>query len=133
MSRDAGYDRHITIFSPEGRLYQIEYAFKAVNSVNITSVGVRGTDCVAVVTQKKVPDKLIDPASVTRLFQITPKVGCLVTGLVGDGKALVVECRQARAGWHCSGLAGGAGWLATQSTQAVRQSGRTVSQLPQYP
>ena len=88
------YDRAITVFSPDGHLFQVEYAMEAVRK-GTTAVGVRGTDCVAVVTQKKVPDKLIDPASVTRLFQITPKVGCLVTGLVGDGKALVVECRQA--------------------------------------
>lgn len=94
MSRDAGFDRMITVFSPEGRLYQIEYAFKAVNSVGITSVAVRGKGCVAMVTQKKIPDKLIDPASVSRLFAITPKVGCLVTGLTGDGRSLVTECRQ---------------------------------------
>lgn len=94
MSQRSGYDYYITIFSPEGRLYQVEYAFKAVKSVGSTSVAVRGKDTVCVVTQKKVPDKLIDPSCVTNLHKVTRSVGVCLTGLVADGRAVLQEARQ---------------------------------------
>mmetsp|Transcript_1899 Transcript_1899/g.2776 ORF Transcript_1899/g.2776 Transcript_1899/m.2776 type:complete len:246 (-) Transcript_1899:118-855(-) len=92
MSRDSNYDHHISIFSPQGRLYQMEYAFKAAQS-GLTGVAVRGKDSVTVVTQKKVPDRLMCPESVTHLFAITPKIGCCVTGVMADCKNFVQRAR----------------------------------------
>eukprot|EP01028_Stygiella_incarcerata_P005496 TRINITY_DN2315_c0_g1_i2.p1 TRINITY_DN2315_c0_g1~~TRINITY_DN2315_c0_g1_i2.p1 ORF type:complete len:136 (+),score=17.26 TRINITY_DN2315_c0_g1_i2:722-1129(+) len=95
MSRGSstGYDTRISIFSPEGRLYQIEYTFKAVKSAGFTSVAVRGVDSVCVVTQKKVPEVLMKEDSVRHLFSVTPQIGCCLTGLQADCRMILSHLR----------------------------------------
>ncbi|XP_031480692.1 proteasome subunit alpha type-6-like isoform X2 [Nymphaea colorata] len=73
------------MFFPEDRLYQVEYALKAVKAPSITSISVRGNDSVCVVTQMK--DKLLDLTSITRLFPNSKYLGLLATGV---GKELVI-------------------------------------------
>jgi len=93
-SRQSAYDHHISIFSPEGRLYQVQYCLKAAQGRGLTTVAIRGADAVAFVTQKKVPDRLIDPESVSNVFTITPKIGTVMTGVPADARAQVQRMRQ---------------------------------------
>ncbi|SCV00541.1 LANO_0F07382g1_1 [Lachancea nothofagi CBS 11611] len=89
----AGYDRHITIFSPEGRLYQVEYAFKATNQTNINSMAIRGTDCCVVINQKKVPDKLLEASTMSYLFQISRHVGMVANGPIPDARNAALRAK----------------------------------------
>ena len=87
-------DKEITVFSKDGKLFQIEYSFNAVKNSSFTSLAVRGDDAVVAITQKKVPDKSIVPSSVTHIFKVTEKIGVLFTGSLPDSRNLLVRMRQ---------------------------------------
>lgn len=92
-AREGNFDRQITIFSPQGHLYQIEYAMKAATGGGNTAVAVRGENSAVLITQKKVPDRLIDPSSISSIYRITDSIGCLMLGILPDIRSQVERLR----------------------------------------
>lgn len=86
------YDRAITVFSPDGRLFQVEYAREAVKR-GTTAVGVRCKNGVVLLVDKRVTSKLVVPASIEKIFAIDTHLGCATSGLVADARALVDRAR----------------------------------------
>jgi proteasome alpha subunit len=87
-----GYDRAITVFSPDGRLYQVEYAREAVKR-GTTAVGIKCTDGVVLIVDKRVATRLLEPSSIEKIFKIDEHIGVASSGLVGDARALVDRAR----------------------------------------
>ena len=89
----SGHDRNLTVFSPEGRLFQIEYAIKATKCEGLTTVGICGKDAAVIVTQKKLQDRLVDPTTVTHFHQINKHTGCCQIGIPADGVDLAYRAK----------------------------------------
>ncbi|MDO8842053.1 MAG: archaeal proteasome endopeptidase complex subunit alpha [Methanocalculus sp.] len=87
-----GYDRAITVFSPDGRLYQVEYAREAVKR-GTTAVGIKCKEGVVLIVDKRVSSKLLEPSSIEKIFQIDAHIGVASSGLVGDARSLVDRAR----------------------------------------
>jgi proteasome alpha subunit len=91
-----GYDRAITVFSPDGRLYQVEYAREAVKR-GTTAMGIKCSDGVVLIVDKRVATRLLESSSIEKIFKVDEHIGVASSGLVGDARALVdrarVECQ----------------------------------------
>jgi len=88
------FEKLMKVFSPDGRIYQMEYAFKAIHMFGQTAIAVRGKDSVVVCTQHKVPDKLIVPTSISNIFNISDTIGTIIVGNMNDARFVVVWLRQ---------------------------------------
>lgn len=86
------YDRAITVFSPDGRLFQVEYAREAVKR-GTTTVGLKFKDGVVLIVDKRIASRLMEPKSIEKIFQIDRHIGCATSGLVADARILVDQAR----------------------------------------
>jgi proteasome alpha subunit len=93
-----GYDRAITMFSPDGRLLQVEYAKKTVRQGS-TAIGIVCADGVLFVTDKRIVDSLVVPESVEKIWQIDSHIGSTASGILSDARVLI-ERAQLRAQQH---------------------------------
>ena len=92
LQQNAGYDRAITVFSPDGRLFQVEYAREAVKR-GTTSLGIKSKEGVVLVVDKRTTSRLVEAKSIEKIFQIDNHIGAATSGLVADARALIERAR----------------------------------------
>lgn len=95
--QQSAYDRAITVFSPDGRLFQVEYAREAVRT-GATSIGIVSKDGVALIAHKRIVSSLIVGESHEKIFALDKHVAAASSGLVADARKLVdmgrLECQK---------------------------------------
>jgi proteasome alpha subunit len=87
-----GYDRAITMFSPDGRLLQVEYAKKTVRLGN-TAIGLVYKDGVLLVTDKRIMDKLVVPEAIEKIFKIDDHIMATAAGIISDARVLIEQAQ----------------------------------------
>jgi proteasome alpha subunit len=93
QSQQQAYDRGITIFSPDGRLYQVEYAREAVKR-GTASIGVRASDGVVLAVDKRIRSPLMERSSVEKLHKADDHIGIASAGHVADARQLIDFARR---------------------------------------
>lgn len=87
------YDSRTTIFSPEGRLYQVEYAMEAIGHAG-TCLGILAKDGVVLAAEKRNTNKLLDEvASSEKIYKLHDDIACSVAGITSDANVLTNELR----------------------------------------
>ncbi len=93
QAQQQAYDRGITIFSPDGRLYQVEYAREAVKR-GTASIGVRTQGGVVLAADKRSRSPLMEPTSVEKIHKADEHVGIASAGHVADARQLIDFARR---------------------------------------
>lgn len=86
------YDRGVNTFSPEGRLFQVEYAIEAIK-LGSTAIGIQTSEGVCLAVEKRITSPLMEPSSIEKIVEIDSHIGCAMSGLIADAKTLIDKAR----------------------------------------
>ncbi|XP_067931517.1 proteasome subunit alpha type-5-like [Watersipora subatra] len=86
------YDRGVNTFSPEGRLFQVEYAIEAIK-LGSTAIGIQTSEGVVLAVEKRVTSPLIEADSIEKIFEVDSHIGCAMSGLIADSRTLIDRAR----------------------------------------
>lgn len=86
------YDRGINLFSPEGRIFQVEYAIEAIK-LGSTAIGIQTSEGVVLAVERRITSPLIIPESIEKLYEVDSHIGCAMSGLIADSRTMVDKAR----------------------------------------
>ncbi len=87
------YDRSVNTFSPEGRLFQVEYAIEAIK-LGSTAIGIKvAGEGVVLAAEKRITSPLMEPTSIEKIVEADKHVAVAFSGLTADSKMLVDRAR----------------------------------------
>jgi len=86
------YDRSVNTFSPEGRLFQVEYAIEAIK-LGSTAIGVQTPAGVVLAAEKRITSTLMEPKTIEKIVKIDDHISCAFSGLTADAKMLIDRAR----------------------------------------
>ena len=86
------YDRGVNTFSPEGRLFQVEYAIEAIK-LGSTAIGIKTNDSVILSVEKRVTSILLESSSIEKVVEIDTHLGCCISGLIADSRTVIDHAR----------------------------------------
>jgi 20S proteasome subunit alpha 5 len=79
-------------FSPEGRLFQVEYSLEAIK-LGSTAIGIQTSEGVVLGVEKRVTSTLLETSSVEKIVEIDKHIGCAISGLQADSRTLIEHAR----------------------------------------
>ncbi|XP_044587277.1 proteasome subunit alpha type-5 [Cotesia glomerata] len=86
------YDRGVNTFSPEGRLFQVEYAIEAIK-LGSTVIGISTSEGVVLAAERRITSPLMEPTTIEKIVEVDKHIGCAGSGLMADSRTMIDRAR----------------------------------------
>ncbi|GIX64230.1 proteasome subunit alpha type 5-2, putative [Babesia caballi] len=86
------YDRGVNTFSPEGRIFQVEYALGAIK-LGSTALAIATRDGIIFASEHRISSPLMESVSLEKIMEIDSHIGCTMSGLIADARTLIDHAR----------------------------------------